>query len=70
MDKLLPCLCGGSVAWCEDADHKCHRIVCDSCGLMADYSFTEEENDIESLEELRQVVAAKWNRRAPVTQLS
>lgn len=53
--------CGGQPRWCADDEHECHRIVCGSCKISIDF---DENPDVETVEELRAIMADKWNRRA------
>lgn len=52
--------CGGQPRWCKDDEHECHRIVCDGCKVSIDF---DENPDVETVEELRAIMADKWNRR-------
>jgi len=64
-EEFKPCpFCGGKAVWCYGLDweeeHDCHMIVCEKCG--ASFDLADEDNP-ETLEELREICANKWNTR-------
>jgi hypothetical protein len=71
-DALAPCpLCGGPMSWCGDVvtedepeGHTCHHLRCVPCGYNVD--FNGKQFDVaDTMEQLRALVFAAWNRRAP-----
>lgn len=58
--------CGCGAHWCRcgssDKEHEgCHQISCPNCG---NFDFANgDDKDCETLEELREHCAAKWNSR-------
>lgn len=62
VDHLLPCpFCSGQPRWCKDNEHECHLIVCTGCAISIDF---QENPDTETVQQLRDILAAKWNKRA------
>lgn len=61
---LLPCpFCGSTPYWCADRapeKHECHMIVCPGCDLEVDLN---DNPDTETVAELQEIMAKKWNRR-------
>lgn len=62
--ELNPCRCGENVSFHSgDGCDGCHYIYCAHCGLVADYSSAvDPHNECLTLEELRILCAASWNR--------
>ena len=69
LNVLLPCpFCSGSASWCDcdidpDAKHEgCHQITCHNCGNF-DFANGHLDGDGETLKDLRECMADKWNAR-------
>lgn len=64
--ELLPCQCGGKAEFHSgDGCDGCHYIHCPACGAMTDYSDkVDPSNSCETLDQLRELCASMWNRRA------
>lgn len=68
--ELLRCpLCGAAVDFHQDGDDcpgGCHLILCSGCQTLFDLSIRADPgNFCESLPELRQSIAAMWNKPRP-----
>lgn len=63
MTDLTACpFCGGHAHWCMCDEEGCHRIECDGCRFQLD--LLEELNDFDTVEQIREVMARRWNTRA------
>ncbi len=64
---LLPCpFCGGAVAFHQEPEScdGCHHIQCSQCKAMVDLSaLADPTNECETLDALRDRIAADWNTR-------
>ena len=63
MNELAKCpICKSEVDWCRCGTTGCHQITCKNCGQF-DLANGDEPN-CETLEELREYCAKKFNNRA------
>ena len=68
MNKLKDCpFCGSEAYWCGegpgDEAHECHQIRCSGCSFQVDLDSYEAKSE-ETMEGLKDVVSAAWNKRA------
>jgi hypothetical protein len=66
MTKLRECpLCDCEVSFheAEGECDGCHHIHCKACGALFDFAFDLPTDAAETMDELRELCAAKWNHR-------
>lgn len=62
MLKACP-FCSGVARWCADDKHDCHLVLCTGCGIEVDFQTDEEAARCDTVAELREIAARKWNTR-------